>query len=42
MQMLGPSMSYWPRIYELMIFFINVIRSILPISIHVLVPDASG
>jgi len=41
MQMLGPSMPCWPRMYELMIFFINAIRSILLTSIHVLAPDAS-
>ena len=41
MEMLGPSMPLSPKMYELMILFINSIDSILPTSIHLLAPDVS-
>jgi len=41
MKMLGPSMPCLSRMYELMIFFINAIRFILPTSIYVFAPDSS-
>ena len=39
--MLGPVMPCLHRIYEFMIFFINLDDSILPTSVQLLAPDPS-